>query len=292
MRKSKKRKGDMVFKLDLEKAYDRVNWRFLEDTLVMYKFPPAVISLIMFGIKSSSNVILWNGNKTEAFTPQRGLRQGDPLSPYLFVLCMERLGAMISKHVREGTWSPMQITKNGTKISHLFFADDVLLFAKAKVSQARVVSEVLERFCSMSGLKISLDKSKFCTSAGVCRRRRNDIAAVTQIHATDRFEKYLGFKMFYGRVRKQDFSEVYDRVTAKLAYWKSRLLNKPGRVVLANSVISSLPSYNMQINWLPQGICDDLDKTVRRFIWRRSGDTGMHLVGWDKITQPRRLGAV
>jgi hypothetical protein len=98
--------------------------------------------------------------------------------------------------------------------------------------------------------------------------------------------------MFYGRVRKQDFSEVYDRVTAKLASWKSRLLNKPGRVVLANSVISSLPSYNMQINWLPQGMCDDLDKTVRRFIWRGSGDTGMHLVGWDKITQPRRLGGL
>jgi ribonuclease HI len=205
---------------------------------------------------------------------------------------MERLGAMISSYVRDDKWSPMQMVKNGTKISHLFFADDVLLFAKASVSQARVVNEVLERFCSMSGLKISLDKSKFVTSAGVCRRRREDIAAITNIHATDRFANYLGFKMFHGRVRKQDFNDVYDRITAKLASWKSRLLNKPGRVVLANSVISSLPSYHMQINWLPQGMCDDLDRTVRRFIWKGSGDTGMHLVGWDKITQPRRFGGL
>jgi hypothetical protein len=62
--------------------------------------------------------------------------------------------------------------------------------------------------------------------------------------------------------------------------------------MLANSVISSLPSYHMQINWLPQGMCDDLDRTVRRFIWKGSGDTGMHLVGWDKITQPRRYGGL
>jgi hypothetical protein len=205
---------------------------------------------------------------------------------------MERLGALISKHVADGSWSPMQITKDGTRISHLFFADDVLLFAKANESQARIVNEVLERFCAMSGLKISLEKSKFCTSAGVSRRRREDIAVVTQIHATDKFEKYLGFKMFYGKVRKQDFSNVYDRVSAKLASWKSRLLNKAGRLILANSVLSPLPSYHMQINWLPQGMCDDLDRTVRRFIWKGTGDTGMHLVGWEKITQPRRFGGL
>jgi hypothetical protein len=101
MRKSKRKKGDMVFKLDLDKAYDRVNWNFLKDTLVKFKFPPIIISLIMFGITSASNKILWNGSKTDTFIPTRGLRQGDPLSPYLFVLCMERLGALINKQVRD-----------------------------------------------------------------------------------------------------------------------------------------------------------------------------------------------
>ncbi|MCH84332.1 RNA-directed DNA polymerase (Reverse transcriptase), partial [Trifolium medium] len=262
------------------------------DTLEKFKFPTRIISLIMFGIKASSNTILWNGSKTEPFSPMRGLRQGDPLSPYLFVLCMERLGTMISSSVSNGSWKPMQITKDGTKLSHLFFADDVLLFAKANVSQARVVNNVLERFCALSGLKISLDKSKFCTSTGVCRRLRDTIAATTQIHATDRFDKYLGFKMFYGKVRKQDFNDIYDRVSAKLASWKGRLLNKPGRVVLANSVISALPSYHMQIHWLPQGMCDDLDRIVRKFIWKGTGGSGMHLVGWNKITQPRRYGGL
>jgi hypothetical protein len=77
MRRSKKKKGDMVFKPDLEKAYDRVNWHFLRDTLLKFNFPARIISLIMFGITNSSNTILWNGSKTDAFTPVRGLRQGD-----------------------------------------------------------------------------------------------------------------------------------------------------------------------------------------------------------------------
>jgi hypothetical protein len=107
MRKSKKKNGDMVFKLDLEKAYDRVNWCFLKDTLDKFNFPPKVISLIMFGITASSNNILWNGSKIEPVTPMRGLRQGDPLSPYHFVFCMERLGMMVSHRVNNGTWKPM-----------------------------------------------------------------------------------------------------------------------------------------------------------------------------------------
>jgi hypothetical protein len=205
---------------------------------------------------------------------------------------MERLGALISKQVRDGRWKTMQLVNNGTNLSHLFSADDVLLFAKATPAQACVLNAVLNNFCAISGLKIRQDKSKFCASRGVDRQTKDKIAECTQIQVTSRFEKYLGFKMFHGRVRKQDFGEVYDRVSAKLASWKSRLLNKPGRVVLANSVLSSLPSYHMQINWLPQGVCDDLDRTVHRFIWKGTGDKGMHLVGWNKITQPRKYGGL
>ncbi|GAU43217.1 hypothetical protein TSUD_301040 [Trifolium subterraneum] len=149
---------------------------------------------------TTSNSILWNGSKTQAFTPVRGLRQGDPLSPYLFVLCMERLGAMINKQVNSSRWQPMQIIKNGTKLSHLFFADDVLLFAKANTSKAQVISEVLDNFCAASGLKISHAKSKFCTSSGVARQTKGEIADCTQIQATDKFNKYLGFKMFHGKL--------------------------------------------------------------------------------------------
>jgi hypothetical protein len=130
-------------------------------------------------------------------------------------------------------------------ISHLFFADDVLVFAKATTTQARVISEVLNNLCATSNLTISNSKSRFYMYVGGSRHTRENNVGCSQIQATDKIDKYVGFKMFHGKVRKKDYSDVYDRISSKLASWKNIFLNKLGRVVLANSVISSLPSYHM-----------------------------------------------
>ena len=90
-----------------------------------------------------------------------------PLFPYLFVLCKERLGEMIQEEVRVGRWLSFQVSANGPNIFHLFFADDVLLFAKAIPSQARVIYKILEDICFVSGLKVSLQKSRAFASVGV-----------------------------------------------------------------------------------------------------------------------------
>lgn len=76
--------------------------------------------------------IIWNGETTTAFTSSRGLRQGDPISPYLFVLCLERLGHMIEEKVEEGRWNPVSLSREGPQISHLCFVDDLILFVKVE----------------------------------------------------------------------------------------------------------------------------------------------------------------
>lgn len=91
MRNSNKKKGDVVYKIDLEKAYDHVNWPFLRSCLQKFGFPDIAIELIMHCVITTSLSIIWNGGRLHAFSPTRGLRQGDPLSPYLFVICMELL---------------------------------------------------------------------------------------------------------------------------------------------------------------------------------------------------------
>lgn len=124
MKRKSGKKWVMALKVDLEKAYDQVSWAFLFDTLHEEKLPANLVNVIMTCVATISMQVLWNGNLTESFTPSRGLRQGCPLSSYLFVLCMERLAHGIDHAVRKGEWKHFQIRKNGPNLTHLFFADE------------------------------------------------------------------------------------------------------------------------------------------------------------------------
>ena len=210
MHRSKGKKGNMAIKIDLHKAYDSVDWGFLEQTLVDFDFPDVIRNLIMFCVASSSLSIVWNGVRLENFSPNRGLRQGDPMSPYLFVLCMERLSAMISQKVDSGVWKPVKVTRRGMGISHLLFADDILLFAEAKVSQLRIIMKVLKHFEEISGLAVNVDKSKVMVSGNVNRRKREKLAAMSSIALAGNLGKYLGFPLFQGRIKREDFNFLID----------------------------------------------------------------------------------
>src|SRR4051812_3450661 len=111
MRTKTGKTGYMAIKIDLEKAYDRISWNFLQETLLQASLPTKLVDLIMHCVTSSSTQILWNGELTEPFRPTRGLRQGCPLSPYLFVLCMERLAHLIQIAVDSQYWKPIHLNK-------------------------------------------------------------------------------------------------------------------------------------------------------------------------------------
>lgn len=121
----------MTIKIDLEKAYGRLEWSFIRDTLKLFNFPNHLISLIMSCVSTSSISMLVNGGGLDYFQPSRGIRQGDPLSPYLFILCMEVLGALITEKCEAKLWDPVKVAPRGIAFSHLFFTDDLVLFAKA-----------------------------------------------------------------------------------------------------------------------------------------------------------------
>nr|KYP62772.1 Putative ribonuclease H protein At1g65750 family [Cajanus cajan] len=219
------------------------------------------------------------------FTPSRGLRQGDPLSPYLFVLCMERLALKINELVDNNSWKPAHLSRGGPPLSHLMFADDLLLFGEATEDQARVMERTLEDFCRASGLKINQQKSKFVCSKKIINSRLEELENLLGIKKANSVGKYLGHILISGRATNKDFEHVTNKVKSRIASWKGKLLNRAGRICLAKSVITSIPVYTMQAYWLPQRTCDHLNQLCRRFIWSKDGTSRRKQI-WKYIMNP------
>lgn len=151
MRKMRGINGYFVIKVDFAKAYDRILWSFITDILMEIGLPLNLISIIMHAVTRVKTNVMWNGSRSEFFSPQRGTRQGDPISPYLFVLCMDRLTRFIAEEVEKGSWKPIKAGRNGPEISHLMFADDLLLFGKATEDSMTCVMNTLDTFCNLFG---------------------------------------------------------------------------------------------------------------------------------------------
>ena len=128
-----------AFKLDLSKAYDRVDWSFLEQALVKLGFNEIWVRWIMACVSSVRYSVRFNGILSDSFQPTRGLRQGDPLSPYLFLFVADALSTVLQKEINRGEVEELRISRNAPGISHLLFADDALLFFKAEREQAEKI---------------------------------------------------------------------------------------------------------------------------------------------------------
>lgn len=150
-----------MIKLDLSKSYDRLNWNYLKEILRAYGFCNRWIEWITSAISSTNFSILVNETPSQPFKSTRGLRQGDPLSPFLFIIVVEGLGRYIKKEVREKKLKGIQLWGNNLPITHQKFLDDIILFGKASLREARRIKAILDLFMSASGTQINNGKS--CT---------------------------------------------------------------------------------------------------------------------------------
>nr|KYP69892.1 hypothetical protein KK1_009098 [Cajanus cajan] len=168
---------------------------------------------------------------------------------------------LLTRKFNNRVWEPVPFTRGGLSLSHLLFVDDVMLFCKATSEQACVLSKAIQHFCDNSSLKVNHYNFKFIFSPSVPRATREELMNILSIQCTTHIGKYLGFNLMTNRVTKSDFSTILDKVNSRLASWKGRLVNKAGRLCLA------LPTYNMQLIWLPQFVCASINKACRSMIW-------------------------
>lgn len=211
LRYTKARKGGMVLKLDQERAYDKMEGGFIEETLSDAKLPDALVAVIMRIIRRSSFRPPWNGERTNVIKPSRGLRQGNPWSSYLFVLCMERFSQWIARSVEEGSWGPLWVSRNGISTSHLLFADGILLFAEASEEQVSCIRDDLQKFCKALGQSINLNEFMVYFSPNVSEEVAASLSDKLGFQRTKELGHYLRHQIIIGEGVKKHMRSYYRR---------------------------------------------------------------------------------
>ena len=183
------------------------------------------VALIMSCVKTVSYSIMVNGEPTRMIHPKRGLRQGDPLSHFLFLLCTEGLHALIKNSARNGEIKGFSLCKRGPKLTHLFFADDNLLFCRSTVEDCTIVLKLLCEYESWLGQKINKEKTAIFFSKSTIEEAKASIKNLLQVQEVKSYDKYLGLPSFLGRGKKASFNYIKERVWRKLQGWEGKLLS-------------------------------------------------------------------
>uniref|UniRef100_A0A803QP43 Reverse transcriptase domain-containing protein n=1 Tax=Cannabis sativa TaxID=3483 RepID=A0A803QP43_CANSA len=283
----------MAVKLDMSKAYDRVEWDFLEAMMISLGFDHKWITKIMNCVRTVSFSILINGSIKGFFIPERGLRQGDPLSLFLFLLCSEGLSCMIFEAERAGKIHGLRFGNMEQRLSHLLFADNSLVFIDATMEESTTLKEVLATYEKLSGQCINFEKTEMCVGGKINDSIATALASNLGVTVVKNHTKYLGMPTFVGRNKKQVFGKIRDKVEAKLQGWKMGLFSQAGKEILIKAVIQALPCYVMSYFRITKGILHDIESLIARNWWGSTKNKHkLHWGNWRKLFRLKEQGGM
>lgn len=290
MNTSKRFKSVILLKLDIEKAFDTVNWNAIIGVLRSMGFPGKFVSWISACISSASFSCLVNGSSHRWFSATRGIRQGDPLSPTLFILVMQIFTALMHRDVAVGRITPFRCSD--FSFSHALYADDMMVAIRANKRSCRSIQQLLHQFTSLTGLKMNNSKSSIYFSKWASRSFRNSVSGLLDFKEGRYPFKYLGTVLYEGRPRVRDFDFMLDKARQRLSGWRAGSLSQAGRVSLIQSIFQAIPVHNFMAGWVPLTILRKLEALNRSFVWQHGNSRGMHLLAWERLTLPKSLGGL
>ncbi|XP_062103477.1 uncharacterized protein LOC133814546 [Humulus lupulus] len=244
-------------------------------------------------ITSVSFSFLLNGEVRGNVIPERGLRQGYPLSPFIFVLCAEALSGLIVEAEQNNLIEGICFGRRGVKVSHLFFVDDNIMFLNADGNGSRALKDILHRYTTASGQMVNFSKSEVCFGSKVDDKTKREIAEIFEVKTTEHFEKYLGIPGLVGRSKRETFKPIKDRIWNKIKGWKRSLFSAAGKEILIKVVVQAMPTYAMNCFRLPLNLINNIHSIAAKFWWGSTEKKRkIHWCKWEELCKRKDRGGL
>lgn len=290
---SASKRCSMAVKTDMSKAYDRLEWDFIEEVMIHLGFHPIWVEWIMQCVKTVSYSFLINESAQGWVQPQRGIRQGDPMSPYIFILCSEVLSGLCRKAQEEKKLQGIRVATNSPRVNHLLFADDTLFFCRTNKRSITTLQRILALYEQASGQKINHLKSGITFSNHTPQDLKEKIKTELGIEKEGGSGKYLGCPEHFGRKKKDLFTSIVDRIRQRAKSFSNRFLSTAGKMTLLKSVLSAIPNHSMQCFKLPVSLCKRIQSVLTRFWWdSNTGERKMAWIAWDTMIKSKKDGGL
>ncbi|XP_074347588.1 uncharacterized protein LOC141686452 [Apium graveolens] len=286
--------GFMALKLDMSKAYDQIEWDFLRAIMLKMGFSRWWVQLVLQCVTKVVYSITHGEQVMGPIIPTRGLRQGDPLSPYLFIICAEGLSSLLRKYEHNKWIHGVKVCKKAPVINHMLFADDSYLFCKADPEEAMRVRELLEIYEKASGQQVNKGKSSIFYSSNVLHYNRQPICGTLQMIEANEHSTYFGLPNIIGRNKSAILGYLKNKVNMMIHSWDGYFVSRAGKEILVNQVAQALPVYAMNVFLLPQDITNSIEKCLTKYWWisGQSNNSKVVWMNWDRLSKHKRAGGM
>ena len=234
-----------------------------------------------------------NGQPCGQIWPSRGLRKGDPLSPYLFIICAEGLSTLLHRVVQRKAIKGVAASTKGSRISHLFFADDSLVFGRASISDATEIQRILKVYELSSGQQLNCTKTSLYFSPNTDVETKERVKSMFGAQVIKPNESYLGLPSLVARSKNNTFAQLKQKVANKVSGWKEKLLTHAGKEILIKSMAQAMPTYSMSCFLLLEKLCEELTGMIKQFWWgQMKNEKKLAWLSWDKMCLPKEKGGL